>query len=57
MGRVQGIVLAVGGLTTLVVEIISLATAVWRVSTLGSVGLWQICSAFGSCNSYTAGKS
>ena len=55
MGRTWGIVAAVGGLANLIILIISLATAVWVVTTEDSgvnrsVGLWQACVSAGCVN-------
>ena len=49
MSRVLGVVAAVGGLATLILQVISLATAVWIViaidsRVIGSSGLWQSCA-------------
>jgi len=48
MANVCGIVAIIGGLITLILQIISLATAVWIVADFGessaSIGLWQTCA-------------
>ena len=51
MGRVIGIAGAVGGLLTLILQIVSLATPNWIETVAGSQGLWQVCVEIIGCSS------